>query len=169
MPLSVWGLGVNHGKRGVGLPDEKGSAGMLACFLGLWLFSADSPGWEREWEGKVKVEFKALVVREPTGMLVSEEETDEDGVRVDRSEVLSLPLLVLMECEGDLGSDRIGLNPLFFRFFEEDAAAVLPAADRLTEEGKVTDSKMREWASLGVNLGARSKGLLLCRSNLVPE
>lgn len=86
-----------------------------------------------------------------------------------RSEVLSLPLLVLMECEGDLGSDRIGLNTLLFRFLEETPDAEVPAVVRLTDEGKVTDSKILEWASLGVNLGARSRGLLLCISNLVPE
>lgn len=74
--------------------------------------------------------------------------------------MLSLPLRVLMECEGDLGSDRMGLNTLRLRFREEAAAAAMAPA-RLAEEGKVTDSKMREWASLGVNLGARSRGLLL--------
>lgn len=117
----------------------------------------------------MKVEFKALVVRELTEMFVSEEETDDGGARVDRSEVLSLPLLVLMEWEGDLGSDRTGLNTLLFRFLEEAADVAVPAGVRPTDEGNVTDSKIREWASLGVNLGARNRGLLLCISNLVPE
>lgn len=115
------------------------------------------------------VAFKALVVREPTEMLVREEETEEAGGSVGSSEVPSLPLLVLMECEGDLDSDRIGLKTRLFRFLEEAAAVALPAALRLIEGGNVTDSKMRECASLGVNLGARNRGLLLCRSNLVPE
>lgn len=35
LPLSVWGLDVNQGKRGAGLLEEKGSAGVLVCFLGL--------------------------------------------------------------------------------------------------------------------------------------
>lgn len=73
---------MNQGKRGVGLLDEKGSAGVLVCFLCLWLLSADSPDCVREWEGKVKVEFKALVARELTEMLVNEEETEDCGVRV---------------------------------------------------------------------------------------
>lgn len=116
------------------------------------------------------VAFKALVARELTEMLVREEETEDDEGSVDSSEVLSLPLLVLIECEGDLDSDRIGLNTRLFRFLEEAAAAVaLPTALRLIDEGNVTDSKMRECASLGVNLGARNRGLLLCRSNLVPD
>lgn len=169
LPLSVWGLGVNQGKRGAGLLDEKGSAGVLVCFLCLWLLSADSPDCVREWEGKVKVEFKALVARELTEMLVNEEDTEDCGVRVVRSEVLSLPLLVLMECEGDLGSERIGLNTFLFRFLEETPVAAVPVVVRPTDEGKVTDSKILEWASLGVNLGALSRGLLLCISNLVPE
>lgn len=169
LPLSAWGLDVNQGKRGVGLPDEKGSAGVLVCFLGLWLLSADSPDCDREWEGKVKVEFKALVARELTEILVNEEETEDCGVRVVRSEVLSLPLLVLMECEGDLGSDRMGLNAFLFRLREDVPVAEVPVVARLTDEGKVTDSKIREWASLGVNRGARSRGLLLCISNLAPE
>lgn len=160
---------MNQGKRGAGLLDEKGSAGVLVCFLGRWLLSADSPDCVREWEGKVKVEFKALVARELTEMLVKEEETEDCGVRVARSEVLSLPLLVLMECEGDLGSERMGLNTLLFRFREETPAAEVPAALRPTDEGRITDSKILEWASLGVNRGALSRGLLLCMSNRVPE
>lgn len=169
LPLSVWGLDVNQGKRGVGLPDEKGSAGALVCFLGFWLLSADSPDCDKEWEGKVKAEFKALVARELTEILVNEEETEDCGVRVVRSEVLSLPLLVLMECEGDLGSDRMGLNAFLFRLREDVPVAEAPVVVRPTDEGKVTDSKIREWASLGVNRGARSRGLLLCISNLAPE
>lgn len=117
----------------------------------------------------MKVEFKALVARELTEMLVNEEETEDWGVSVVRSEVLSLPLLVLMECEGDLGSERIGLNTLLFRFREETPVAEAPAVVRPTDEGRVTDSKILEWASLGVNLGALSRGLLLCMSNLAPD
>lgn len=37
----------------------------------------------------------------------------------------------------------------------EREPGLLPA-----DVGRVTDSKMREWASLGVNRGARSSGLL---------
>lgn len=44
----------------------------------------------------MKVGFKALVARGLTEML-NEEETEDGGVRGDSSEVLSLPLLVLME------------------------------------------------------------------------
>lgn len=74
LPLSVWGLGVYQGKRGAGPLDVKGSEEMLACFLGLWLFSLSSPGWAREWEEKAKGAFKAPVVRDPTER---EEETEE--------------------------------------------------------------------------------------------
>lgn len=47
LPLSVCEPGVNHGKSGAGPPDENGSAGAPACFLGLGFFSAESPGWVR--------------------------------------------------------------------------------------------------------------------------
>lgn len=74
--------------------------------------------------------------------MLSEEETEDGGVRGDSSEALSLPLRVLMEWDGDLGSDRIGLNTFLFRFRLDTPEEDVPAEVRLP--GKVTDSNILE-------------------------
>lgn len=74
--------------------------------------------------------------------MLNEEETEDGGVSGDSSAVLSLPLRVLMEWEGDLGSDRIGLKTFLFLFLLDTPEEDVPAEVRLL--GKVTDSKILE-------------------------
>ncbi len=69
-------------------------------------------------------------------------------------------LLVVIECEGDLGCPRENLDPFLFLFDVGETwsgdrePGLLP-----DEDGRVTDSKMREWAGLGLKKGGRSRGL----------
>lgn len=97
--------------------------------------------------------------------MLKEAATEDGGLRGDSSAALSLPLRVLMEWEGERGSGRTGVNTLLFLFLLDAPEA---AAAEVRVPGRVTDSNILECASLGVKRGARSSGLLLCTSNLVP-
>lgn len=67
-----------------------------------------------------------------------------------------------------MSEPRTGLKT-FLLLLLEDIPIMVDVPEESIDGGRVTDSNMRECASLGVNLGARSRGLLLCKSNRAPE
>lgn len=148
-----------NGDVGLDESAEKLSPGVLVCRDDNFVLPSLSFAVPSDCTKLPRGGVKAPVIMELTG---DEDVTGVCGVIGDRSADISRPLLVLMECDGDFGSIRLEIcNSLFF-LLEECPLPEEETEDRSRFRGDtVTDSKILEWASLGVNRGARSSGLLL--------